>query len=129
GLNSLGARSDDRLTDADFRKLNLYVSRNQALGDKLVARVRAMAQVSEKRLPSAEQLALGGDAFGRAFSSAYVVGDSGAAVLGELAWLPGRPAGSEIYGFVDWGTATTRARFGGLLPRATYDLSSAGAGV
>lgn len=134
GLDILSAETDARLTDVDYRKLNLHLARNQQLSQSFVARLRATAQLSDGRLPSAEQFVLGGEPFGRAFSSAYLAGDSGMAVSGELAWIsqnlwPKSLAGSELYGFADWGEACMRSRFDGLIPSATRDLASAGVGV
>lgn len=134
GLDILGAEADARLTDDDFKKLNLYVGRDQALGKEFVARLRATAQVSQGRLPAAEQLALGGEQFGRAFGSAYVTGDQGAAASLELGWSsaqlwPQSLEGSEFYGFVDWGTAKLRSRFNELIAEQDYDLGSVGAGM
>lgn len=133
GLDALGARLDDRLTDATYRKLNVLVARNQALTDKIVARVKATAQLSEKRLPAIEQFTLGGEQFGRAFPTAYLMGDAGVALSGELAYvsgsfLPRWFKSQEIYGFGDWGETTLRAR-PGYIARNTVDLASVGLGA
>lgn len=134
GLDILGAQTFSGITDADFRKVNLTFVHNQMLGAEWIARLRGTAQISHGLLPAGEQLALGGETFGRAFTSAYVIGDKGAAASAELGWMskslwPKPLTGSELYGFADWGTATTRGRFFGLIPRARYDLGSAGAGA
>ncbi|MCR5876560.1 hypothetical protein LRS10_21875 [Phenylobacterium sp. J426] len=134
GLDILGADADARLTDDDFKKLNLYLGRDRALGEEWVARWRGTAQLSDGRLPAAEQLALGGEQFGRAFGSATLTGDYGAAGSFELGWSskslwPRSLDGSELYGFVDWGKVWIRSRFDGLLPEQEHDLGSVGAGV
>jgi hemolysin activation/secretion protein len=133
GVDILGARADVRLTDADFGKLNLQAAVNQALGKAVVLRLRGAGQLSHGRLPSAEQLPLGGETFGRAFYAAAVVGDYGYAGSLELGWVspkawPSGLAGSEIYGFVDAGKAWTRDR-APFVARNRYDLASAGLGV
>ena len=133
GLDGLGARADTRLTDADFKKLNVQVAFNQAIGKVAALRLRGLAQLSHGRLPAAEQLPLGGEQVGRAFYSAIVVGDRGYGGSAELALITPKPwptvlKGSEVYAFVDGGRARVRAR----LPYAAaadYDLASAGAGV
>jgi hemolysin activation/secretion protein len=133
GLEGLGARTDLRLTDADFSKLDLQVGVNQQLGKTVVLRLQGLTQASSGRLPAAEQLPLGGPVFGRAFPQAEIVGDYGYAGSAELGWISPKPwpaalQGSELYVFADGGRTWSRAR----LPYATaqaYDLVSAGAGV
>lgn len=132
GLDVLGARTDGRITDAGFRKLNLQVMAAQALGPAVAVRLRGLAQASGKRLPAAEQLPLGGEAFGRAFYSGVITGDHGYAGSAELAWIPqhGPSAlkGSEIFGFLDGGRAWTRAR-PPFVGRQALHLASVGGGV
>jgi hemolysin activation/secretion protein len=134
GLNILGAAANPLLTNTAFDKLNGQVGLDQALGKTWVVRLRGTGQGSWGLLPGAEQFSLGGDQFGRAFPSAYVLGDFGAAGSAELGWRsatlwPHALAGSELYTFVDGGSVTSRPRVQGLLPLATYDLSSTGVGV
>jgi hemolysin activation/secretion protein len=133
GVDILSATVDSRLTDKDYRKLNILVARNQALTDRLIARVKATAQLSEKRLPNVEQFTLGGEQFGRAFATAYLLGDEGVAVSGELAYitkaiLPRWFKSSEVYGFGDWGQTTFRERVG-FVPRTTTEIASVGMGA
>ncbi len=134
GLPGLGARPvAPGFSDTDFHKVSLQAAATKAYG-RWTVRVRATAQASGDRLPASEQLALGGDDFGRAFESATVTGDQGAAGSLELAWaasavLPKVLAGSEVYAFTDGG----RVRFKGRplygTAGATYDLASAGLGL
>lgn len=132
GLDVLGARTDSRITDANFHKLNLQLMAAQALGPAVAVRLRGLAQVSGKRLPAAEQLPLGGEAFGRAFYSGAITGDHGYAGSAELAWIPqSAPSalkGSEVFGFIDGGKAWTRAR-PPFAARQGLHLASAGGGV
>lgn len=131
GLEGLGARVDQRVTDANFAKATFQAAVNQAVGKRVVIRLRAMGQVSDKRLPSTDQMPLGGETFGRAFASAVVTGDHGYAGSVEIGVTPpiqGKLKGSEFYAFLDGGRTFYRAR----LPFAAatrYDLASAGGGV
>jgi hemolysin activation/secretion protein len=131
GLDDLGARALPGLADTDFRKLNLRAGVDRAIGSSFVVRLRAMSQSSNDLLPASEQVPLGGQEFGRAFEQAVVIGDYGKAGSAELGWRPqGLPEsikGSELYGFVDGGTATRRPRPG--IAAQRYDMASAGAGV
>lgn len=134
GLDILQAEAFADVTDIEFRKLNVHMSRSQQLNRQLVARLRATAQISKGLLPGSEQFVLGGDPFGRAFSNAYAVGDSGVAASAELAWLaqslwPTALTGSELYTFADWGRATYRDRLGGAFRGASRELASAGLGA
>ena len=138
GLPGLGARPvAPGFSDTDFHKLSLQAAGAKTYG-RWTVRARATAQASDDRLPASEQLALGGDDYGRAFASATVTGDEGAAGSLELAWAASKSlppklaaalAGSEVYAFTDGG----RVRFKGRplygVPGATYDLASAGVGV
>lgn len=131
GLDGVGARVDQRLSDADFRKATMQAALYQAIGKRVVLRLRAMGQVSEKRLPSAEQMPLGGESFGRAFASAVVTGDRGYAGSAELGWTPpvgGGLKGSEVYGFLDGGRTWYRSRLP-FIAATEFDLASAGGGV
>jgi hemolysin activation/secretion protein len=131
GLEGLGARVDDRLADADFRKVTLQAAVNQAIGKRVVLRLRAMGQVSDGRLPSTEQMPLGGETYGRAFAAAVVTGDRGYAGSAELGWSPpinGGLKGSEVYGFIDGGRTWFRARLP-FIAATDFDLASAGGGV
>ncbi len=134
GVNIFGARANPLITDTGFDKVNGQIGIDQALGKTFVVRLRGSAQGSWGLLPGSEQFSLGGDQFGRAFPSAYVLGDFGAAGSAELGWRsatiwPRQLKGSEVYSFVDGGSTTSRPRVQGLLPLETYDLASSGLGV
>ena len=132
GLDVLGAQvTSDLLSNKDFRKVNLRAGLDYAFVPQWALRLRAAGQYSGDRLPAAEQMALGGDEFGRAFPSAAVVGDSGAAGSAELAYapkhLPSLLKGSELFGFVDGGELWSLDRT--IVPAQTYELASAGFGA
>lgn len=132
GLDALGARVDPAVSKADFRKLNLKLAVNVEVVPQLILRLNGSAQLTGDRLPAAEQFALGGDEFGRAYEAAALVGDEGQAGSIELAWrpvktLPALLEGSEAYAFADAGQVTFKSRFG--LPQDSQGLSSAGGGV
>jgi hemolysin activation/secretion protein len=130
GLDILGARAESTLSDASFRKANARIGVDQALGKRLIARLRASGQYSGDPLPAAERFAVGGGEYGRGFEIALFSADRGAAALAELAWRPisaKRFAASELYGFVDGATVTFVRR--GDFASAQYDLASAGGGA
>lgn len=132
GLGALGARTLDPVSSKlDFRKLNLKLAFNLQLVPQLVLRLNGAAQLTGDRLPAAEQFALGGEEFGRAYEAAAIVGDEGQAGSVELAWRPTRlPTlleGSEAYAFADAGQVSFKSRFG--LAQQTQGLASAGGGV
>ena len=133
GLNALGARpTAPGLSDTGYKKLNLKIADTLQVAPDVHLRLDSAAQLSADRLPSSEQLALGGDEFGRAYEAAIISGDSGLAGSAELAWsfskgLPATLSGSEAYVFVDGGRTDLRGRLGGPALRAT--VSSTGAGL
>ena len=132
GLSGLGAREDPLLAKADFRKVNLKLAYNHALGANWVVRLNSAAQLTSDLLPASEQFSLGGEEFGRAHEASYLVGDEGYGVSGELAYvipkgLPPALANSEIYAFADKGAVRYRARLG--QPTEDLSLASAGGGV
>jgi hemolysin activation/secretion protein len=132
GLAGLGAREDPRLARADFRKFNLKLAYNHALGSNWVIRLDSAAQLTPDLLPASEQFALGGEEFGRAYEASYLVGDEGYGVSGELAYviskgLPSAISGSELYAFADKGAVRYRSRLG--QPNQDLSLSSVGGGV
>ena len=131
GVDGLGAKVDPRLGSASFTKFTAQAAMDQRLTKTVVLRLRATSQLAGEALPASEAFSLGGDQFGRAFPSAYVLGDSGVAGSGELAWSPTLPwsqvAGSEVYGFVDGGVDDESNRV--LIPANQYTLASAGVGV
>jgi hemolysin activation/secretion protein len=130
GLDILGSRvTSPLLSDATFKKLNGRLGLDYKPIPPLTLRLRGIGQYSlGDRLPSVEQLALGGDEFGRAFPAAIIIGDSGLAGSSELAYspqhLPGLIKGSEVYGFVDGGKLWSVNRF----IEAPYSESLASAG-
>ncbi|HMI19131.1 MAG TPA: ShlB/FhaC/HecB family hemolysin secretion/activation protein [Sphingomonas sp.] len=117
GLDAFGAHLfDPTLSELDFRKTNLRLADNLAIGKTFALRLNGAAQATGDRLPATEQFTLGGDEFGRAYETALLSGDTGYAGSAEFAWVPaGLPqsvAGSEIYSFVDGGHVRTHARAG-----------------
>ena len=130
GIDGLGAHTTAGVADADFAKLNIRATYDQALGERWAVRLKAVAQASAALLPSSEQFSVGGSEFGRAFEQAVVIGDTGAAASIELAWRPSRLPkaliGSEFYGFADAARVTQAARFG--QEDSDYRLASAGMG-
>ena len=130
GLDILGARSLAGINDTTFTKVNIRATVDQQIGKRLVARLGFSGQYSRNRLAAAEQFAVGGAEFGRAFDAAILTGDRGAASSGEIAFRPKLPArfeGSEIYGFADGARIRVNSRW--IQPGARYDLASAGGGV
>ncbi len=130
GIAGLGTRIGTPYARAGFAKITAAASVNQAIGQRLVARVQASGQYTPDVLPAAERFAIGGETIGRAFDTALVTGDTGGGALAELAFRPlktTRLAQSEVYAFGDYGGTRVQARPG--LPSEHYTLASAGAGV
>ena len=133
GLDVAGARALAPGYDAlDAVKFSAQARLEQTAGPWAL-RLRATGQVSPDLLPASEQLALGGDDFGRAFPAALVTGDDGAAGSAELGRTLKSPlrlvAQAEVYGFLDGGRVRQRSRPELALPGRTYDLASTGLGV
>lgn len=138
GFDALGARVTAPLAETRFTKVNARASIDQAIGKRLIARVRVNGQYSKDRLPAAERFAVGGEDYGRAFEVAVLSADRGVAGLAELAIRPLADnkifGGTEVYGFVDAAKLRILQR-GPLFPGAgfisggTFDLASAGGGV
>ena len=133
GLNGLGAHvlAPDLATLA-FAKYTAKISANVALSPTVVLRLDSTGQYTSDRLPGSEQIALGGEAFGRAYEAAVVAGDEGVAGSAELAWKATRLAppalgSSELYAFADGGETHRLVR--PLQPAATQDVASVGAGA
>lgn len=108
GLRGLGAsQPDDPLLNGarpDFSKTTLYLARLQSLGGEWSALAALSAQASGDRLPTAEQLGLGGEVFLRAFDPSEVIGENGWAAKLELRWnRPLLGLGSTFYLFGDAG--------------------------
>jgi hemolysin activation/secretion protein len=132
GIDALGARTLlPEVTELDYAKLNLRASFATSLGDRLLLRLAAAGQLTDDRLPAAEQFALGGSEFGRGYESAALIGDEGYAGSAEFAYrLAGLPrAFSEVeaYSFIDGGSTTYLRRGGAAAVKA--DLASTGIGV
>jgi hemolysin activation/secretion protein len=90
GLNAFGASklggnnlSRDGATP-DFRKLEVNLSRYQALGYGVTLFAAASGQVASDPLFSSEEFGYGGQAFGRAYDSSEITGDDGVAASLEL---------------------------------------------
>ncbi len=133
GISGLGAREfDPGLSRLDFRKFNAKLVDNLAVSRNFILRLDGFVQATGDPLPISEQLALGGDEFGRAYEAAIISGDYGEAGSAELAWRPAKRIpnllkGSEIYAFVDGGEVHAKGRFG--FPGSTSRLASLGGGV
>lgn len=130
GIDGLGARTTPGLADAAFKKLNLEAGADVMLSPRWTVRLKAAGQSTGDLLPASEQFGLGGEPYGRAYQQAVVIGDTGWAVSAELALkalTAGRFKDTEIYGFVDGGQVTQKARF--TVPKRSFDLGSSGVGV
>lgn len=131
GLSGLGAsRADDlRLNGAqpDFTKTTLYVARLQSLGGDWSLLAAFTAQTADQRLPSAEQLGLGGEVFLRGFDGSEVIGERGHAAKLELRRNAVLGSFSTTwYAFVDTGQVKRRQTNAADLATT---LASFGAGV
>lgn len=130
GIDIIGARGTPGFTDPSYTKVIARASYDHMLGKHFVGRVRAAGQYSRDRLSGNERFAIGGPDFGRAFDTAILSGDKGAAASLEMAWRPwlaGKFVGTEVYGFIDGARIRVLERVGN--PATTYDLASAGGGV
>ena len=132
GIDALGARvTNPGLTDPSFKKLNLKAAYARRLTSLLVLRLDGTVQVSRGRLPASEQLALGGDEFGRGYEASIVAGDYGYAGSAELAVRPSKPprilSNAEAYLFADDGKVWARGRLGG--DTQSFQIASTGGGV
>jgi len=132
GFDGMGARVDPLFAEADFNKLVLRGSWSRLYADHFALRLNGQLQTSPSLLPASEQMAIGGDAYGRAFASAIAQGDQGAAGSLEIAVLPPESTlpspfrGSEAYVFYDAGRVRLHER--PLLAESEDALSSAGLG-
>ena len=118
------------LAETTFTKVNGKVTLDQAIGKRLIARLRASGQYSDDRLPAGERFSIGGEEYGRAFETAVITADRGYAGLAELAFKPlktGKFALTEVYTFIDGARVRLVPR--GLFTGATYDLASTGGGI
>jgi hemolysin activation/secretion protein len=130
GLASLGAsKPGDAGVDSNpqFSKFSVYAARLQSLGGNWSALLAATGQSSSDKLPTAEQLGLGGETFLRAFDPSEVIGEKGAAGKLELRYdLSGARLASTLYAYGDAGSVKRRQADGSYVSTA---LSSAGLGI
>lgn len=131
GLSSLGAdRRGELPADAanpQFSKWSLYGARLQSVGGNWSALLAATAQGSSDRLPTAEQLGLGGETFLRAFDPSEVIGEKGSAAKLELRYaLGGAHLASTVYVYAEAGKVQRRQADGST---PSTSLSSSGLGV
>jgi len=130
GLSGLGAdrEGDPGVTaNPQFSRFNVYVARLQNLGGRWSALLAGTAQRSRDRLPTAEQLGLGGETFLRAFDPSEVIGEEGAAAKLELRCdVAAAGLAGTLYAYRDIGHVTRRQNGGASLSNA---LSSTGIGI
>lgn len=131
GLGGLGAseRGDPLLNGADpeFARTSLYLARLQSLGGNFSLLLAATAQASGDRLPTAEQLGLGGDTFVRAFDPSEAIGENGAAGKLELRWSFGLgPGAGTLYAYYDAGRVSRKQTSG---PDLRTTLAATGLGL
>lgn len=133
GVDLFGAETTmPAASEVGFLKGNAQLGLNRTFGKTWIGRLAGGAQWTWDRLPPSEQYAAGGAQFGRAFSSATLLGDRGLAGSAEMAWrpaaaLPKQLAGSEAYAFVDGARVWSTARPS--LQDQSAGLSSTGGGV
>ena len=124
----LTSRADSEPT---FTKVGLDVVRSQPLFGGLDLMLSATAQYAFAPLPAAEEFALGGARYGRAYNPGEITGENGVAASVEVGYglVPDDPLilGVKPYGFYDFGKAWDE-RTGSSLGLA-HSLSSAGFGV
>lgn len=134
GLDILGASSagvDRSRADASgrFVKLRVDAQRTQRLFGPISAQLALAGQVANRPLLAAEEFAVGGMRFGRAFEPSELTGDRGWTGSAELRWAnPVRldeRLDTELFAFADTGVVWNDQL--GKDPRE--HLSSAGAGV
>lgn len=120
GLDAFDASSagDPALSIAggrpDFTKLTLYAARLQSLAPRWSLLAALNVQAAPHVLLSPERFAFGGEQFGRAYDSAELTGDAGAALKLELRYTDSVPASSwwrdvTLYGFYEAGRVHRRA--------------------
>ncbi len=112
GINALGARRGNvAYGGPTYTKLGLLLSREQLVPLDIILRGKLQGQYAPNRLPNSEQFLFGGGYLGRAFDTAFLSGDRGigagleAAHATPSSMTPDFLAGSEAFGFVDWGEA------------------------
>lgn len=117
--------------ESDFTKLDVEITRVQALTPRLSAALDASAQVAGGPLLASQQFGLGGARFGRGYEPSELIGDNGAAIDIEGRYAPplAIPLLSEpqLYAFYDAGSVEEKSPSPGM-PKS-QSLSSMGAGV
>ena len=118
GLHAFGASraGDANLSVADgrpdFTKLTVYAARLQSLAPKWSLLGAINAQYSQDVLLSPERFAFGGEQFGRAYDTAELTGDSGAAFKAELRYADSGTSLAlrdyTLYGYYEIGTVRRR---------------------
>lgn len=135
GLAELGAsdRQDPLLLGANpaFSKATLYLARLQSIGGGFSLLLAHTQQTSRDKLPTAEQLGLGGDVFLRAYDPSEAIGEKGHASKLELRWDSGAlgsrwPLALTLYGY--WDTGQVR-RQQVAAPTTRTQLEAAGIGL
>ena len=141
GINGLGSSNPDSTllsrqgAALDFSKVNVTLSRLQQLASTSVSLlIEATGQFAADRMVVSEQFGFGGERFGRAYDPSELLGDSGAAVRGELQFTPVSSSSSitglQLYLFSDYGYIWNRPECGCGSPEASQaSASSAGGGV
>ncbi|MET0335259.1 MAG: ShlB/FhaC/HecB family hemolysin secretion/activation protein [Rhizobacter sp.] len=131
GLSALGADKQGELpagsANPQFSKWTLYAARLQSITGSWSALLAGTAQGSSDRLPTAEQLGLGGETFLRAFDPSEVIGEKGSAAKLELRYdLGGARVSSTVYVYGESGKVQRRQADGS---QVSASLSSAGLGL
>lgn len=139
GLNLLGGTpaytlgaSRLRGTATDFTKAKLNLTRLQKINENWNLLLAGSGQFSSHALLAGEEFGVGGDAFGRGYSSNEIVGEQGLAGRAELQltfnpdfwWLDTY----QLFGFYDYGMVWNKDR-DPLESNNPRTLSSAGYGV
>lgn len=129
-----GTKSGDPLAsrpnaDARFTKLHGELQFSAPLAPNIQLRLAAAGQLATSALFAAEEFALGGNRFGRAFDFNEIAGDEGFAGLAEIAVRPRLAAlpGLEVFAFTDGGRTYRKAPAPGLADEQW--LASAGSGA
>ncbi len=108
-------------SEPDFTKTTLDVQHLQPLFDRFALTVSARGQIAFQPLPAAEEFALGGARYGRAYNPGEITGENGIALSLELGYdLP--VAALPLAGAFGDGV---RFLFEGVRPYAFYDVGKA----
>lgn len=131
GLSGLGAsKADDPLLNGakpTFTRTTVYLARLQHLGGAWSLLGAATAQESGDKLPTAEQLGLGGETFLRGYDPSEAIGERGYATKLELRFNAEiAPLLTTFYAYADAGTVRRRRVSDTDL---STSLTSAGVGV